>query len=1177
MRFRFTLSRPATSINSIPSWEDLGNGSASWVGGFTDQSVTLGSFQSSNWLADDITNPYVGTYEFTLTASGTISGGAGNTAQITFHFLDAEENIIESSDAINIPNAGLTDYAVSVESGAITPAFIMVQVNNLTSSSNEVTVAVTYDAPESSKVISEPDGWAGAKIKLERDPEFFSLIEYYEGAANGAFIFYGSNEAEGIDGGIDFIRSAEQDFGFDVNLTILIEYSDDDVTYSTLFSGQLDLSEKNEMTGNKMQVPVIRNDSWAKFINRYETPVNLSDTVDLDGNPVDPVTPISVYMTPQIIRRQFNGHLLDTRTFDEDDLTTDDYIQIDVDDYTLDEIDEKYTLPIITNPEIPAGVMSAEEPGVYSFDLRVEISIVYYDTTGTYPDCSIERTVTGSGSYLDLYIQINDNEPIAFTEETSPLIFDNVSTIYTYQGDLELNAKDQIKIYADVVGNISNLGDAGATLWIHSKNGVGQIMVPQSVADVPTETCTFLPATEPTNVTIAAPSLEENPTYFNILAKTTRQPFEAQGYLIHDLIDGVLARIGTDPLYSEFLGSTATNTRQYDSDGCGWMYAIIKGLQLRQYTLEEKPFFISMKDIWQGINPILNLGLGYEEVEGSQVIRIEQKSHFIGSTAPIIFSNVHDIESSYDRDFIFKTVKTGYREWQTEDGSGLDDPQTKHTYATRFEKTGKDLDLESGFIAGSLSIEVTARTTREKSNDYKHDNKNFIISLNTDDLSPDVYLPELDENFSSLTGLLDPETRYNSILTPLRNMLRWADYIVGCLQSYLTSKFKFVSGEGNYDMASTATLGSCERAVLDDNLSEDDDIALVEGANARFDYFFLPMLYNITIPMEKEDFDLIDRKKPIGISQTESGHINFHIKELEYELLKGEAVIKAWPRSYFPITVPEQIITTPDCGGADGGNIVFDADYQAVLDYGTAQGYSLPSEDQQIIENQKMLNMKAEGVWDDLDLFYHFETDGDEDFAKINWKNPGTNNLVKNGTVTFTELEGFTGDGSTGYLDTGWAPATNAVHFTQDEGGAFCYINNNPAAAVTMVFGARGNGSGAFNGQMLLVPKINSGGEQHYFAVNAASATPVDTGVSANGFYHIRRVLSNDMRLFKNGSQVGATQTSVSSSLSNRDVAILACNFATGVGNYSDHQIGCFGIGASLTGKESALNTIFNS
>lgn len=910
MKFRFTLSRPHTSIPTVPSWDDLGNGSAAWVG----NAVTLGSFAVSNWLGEPIQNPYKGTYEFLLTASGTIAGAGGNTAQITFHLLDKDQNIINSGDAIDIPNTGLSNYLVSIEATLAIPYYIMVQVNNLTSSSNTVTIGAIYQQPEYTKVISEPDGWAQAKIKWERDASIFTLIEYYLGGANNAFVFYGANG--NVDGGYHFIKQAENDFGYDAAVRFKVEWSDEyPDNFTTLFEGLLDLSQKTEMVDNKIQVPVIRDGPWSVMKNRWDTPVDMNATVNLDGNPVDPVNTIEVYLPSQIVRKSFEGELLHTRTFAENELTVGHFIQLDVDEYGLDEIDEKHTIPIITNPERPiAGIMTAEEAGEYTFDIRFEISVVYYEVTGTYPDCGLDRKVVGSKNYIDLFLQIDDQAPIQLTEDDSPLISPDISTIYTYQGTLALNEKSQIKIYAEITGDIGSLGDAGQTLFIHSKNNVGLIYVPTGVIDVPLEQCTFLPADSPSNVTIAAPSLEEIPTYINIMAKTVYPATSAEGYLIHDAIDGVLRRIGANPLYSEFLGHTTNTSRTYSEDGCGWMYAIIKGLQLRGYSLTEKPFFVSMKDLWEGINPILNLGLGYDIVNTDPVVRIEPKEYFFEDTGVATFSFVRDIEHNYDDAYIFKTVKTGYKQWQSEDISGLDDPQTKHTRASILRRSGTDLMLESDFIAASLAIENTRRRRKEKTADYKFDNNNFIIALNTSELSPNVYQPELDENFTSITNLNDPETRYNSMLTPMRNCLRWANYWSGCLQPYLNSKLRFVSGEGNYDMISNFLDDGCERGVLEGALAEKADIPLtfVEipsfDYKRRFDYLFLPEAFKIVIPIEKSDFEKLDRNKPINISQTDSNHVKFYIKDMEYDIMQGRATIIAWPKTPFKTQVIKQQI-----------------------------------------------------------------------------------------------------------------------------------------------------------------------------------------------------------------------------------------------------------------------------
>jgi hypothetical protein len=94
---------------------------------------------------------------------------------------------------------------------------------------------------------------------------------------------------------------------------------------------------------------------------------------------------------------------------------------------------------------------------------------------------------------------------------------------------------------------------------------------------------------------------------------------------------------------------------------------------------------------------------------------------------------------------------------------------------------------------------------------------------------------------------------------------------------------------------------------------------------------------------------------------------------------------------------------------------LFDADYQAVLNYGTTQGYTLPSAGQQTLQNQLVLDLKAGGIWSKLDTFAVFATDGDSDFALIDWKRLTDYTAVN--SPTFTADEGFTGNGTSSYVD----------------------------------------------------------------------------------------------------------------------------------------------------------------
>ena len=108
--------------------------------------------------------------------------------------------------------------------------------------------------------------------------------------------------------------------------------------------------------------------------------------------------------------------------------------------------------------------------------------------------------------------------------------------------------------------------------------------------------------------------------------------------------------------------------------------------------------------------------------------------------------------------------------------------------------------------------------------------------------------------------------------------------------------------------------------------------------------------------------------------------------------------------------------------GQSGANALselglFDEDYQAVLDYATAQGYSLPSEAQQIIQNQLLINLKAAGTWGSMDSFNVFATDGNSDFALIDWVRLDTMTALN--SPLFAINRGFASDGATSFIDSG--------------------------------------------------------------------------------------------------------------------------------------------------------------
>lgn len=744
------------------------------------------------------------------------------------------------------------------------------------------------------KVISEPQGFEKAELKLLRHEDFHSLIEYYE----GEFIFYGSDGI--IDGGIDYIREVETIYGHDTDLHITIEVAPDGYTFETLFLGLLKLSELEELPDNKMQIPVIRDDFWSKFINRQETQVNIQSETNLDNTSADQFDSINVRLSSQTILKKYYGQ------WDEGENSTiitnpsgDTYIQFTPLDITLNEIEDTFNLFFAYNYEVPVWWLEATEAGEYQFDFRICISA---NLGGTQPPEEHFQYLFGDA--WSLYFKVNDDPASTFSKldvETPP---GNPSgfgyTVFTFSTTITLAVGDVIRVF----GFENSALFTKLTIW-----GVGEARYSDGGVD---------------NMTIANITQFEVPSYFDVQAQTIFPASNSPSFFIHDAGGQIADRIiGQDQSFlSEVLGSTETVYRQYDSDGCLWNHIEAKGLQIRRYSLLEKPFFQSFKQWWEGVNPIFNLGLGYEMFNNQQVIRVEEKRHFYNETVSINISNVRDIVRKYDENRLFKAIRIGYKKWQSEDISGIDDPQTKKTYATRLQKSGKDLTIESEFIAASLAIETTRRKTKKKSADYKFDNETFIIAIrpNQIDISPETspnvqdYEPELDENFTSVENLLNSDTRYNLDLTPGRNFERWIDWLSAGLQPYPADPFKFTSGEGNYDMASQIIPipDGCEE--YEEMLSEKQDLEI------STDPFHLALLYEIRIPLTWEEYVVIrdNPKNAIGISQTEENHIAFFIQELSYTPDQGEALIQAWPVELLSILTIETTATGQlcftDCG-----------------------------------------------------------------------------------------------------------------------------------------------------------------------------------------------------------------------------------------------------------------------
>lgn len=666
-------------------------------------------------------------------------------------------------------------------------------------------------------VVNQPLGWRDAKLSLTRDPLFHSLIEYFK----GTFIWYGIAR--------DVIVAVDAAQGPGATLRVLIEQRYN-VGFVSIFDGLLDISQLEDITKSgtfyKISVPIIRDDFWSKIINRKGAKADIAGAVDMDGNAIAPQSSLTLNLTPQAVRQNFiRVEAGASSQTDQQAVGVTSYLLIDNANFTLDEINKRYEYgsKVVQNNPVDAlqFLYVPEYAGSYTFNMLIAYSLVW---TGA-RNIDVKWFITTIIAGVRTNTQIGVTNSAAAATSINSFGFNPILA-----STITLNAGDQVYIY-------------------------GVVTLSAGVADL-----SFIPYD----------GLNDVKTQFTVQADTIYQPSTADVFRIFEAFLSILEKI---------TGQVGCLDNGSELLGCSGTYHLTPGTAVRGYSLVEKQFFASFDDLWQGADPLFNLGMGYFDAGGGvQKVEILKKEDFYDKTPAVNFDNVPNLIRTYNLDRIFRKISIGFKSWSAETGSGIDDPQTKHDYDTGFATVGKDISLISSFYAASLGIEGARRQRKEFNKDYRLDSEIMIIAYNHSDQG----YPELNENFTSISNLLNAPTRYNSRLTPAENMLRWINYFNGCMQTGGSGKYFFRAGQGNIAMTSQLDGGDCDPSV---SKAENGDL------DVTGDFMFLPNQYKCSMPMSKAIYDniLANRKKAIGISATDSGHIPMFIMDMDYSIMFGRA------------------------------------------------------------------------------------------------------------------------------------------------------------------------------------------------------------------------------------------------------------------------------------------------
>ena len=216
--------------------------------------------------------------------------------------------------------------------------------------------------------------------------------------------------------------------------------------------------------------------------------------------------------------------------------------------------------------------------------------------------------------------------------------------------------------------------------------------------------------------------------------------------------------------------------------------------------------------------------------------------------------------------------------------------------------------------------------------------------------------------------------------------------------------------------------------------------------------------------------------------------------------------------------------------------------------------------------NDYIYGLDTCGVLDSLDILY-IAAMNNSDNAGINIIDPdGSYNIDDGDTISFTPYEGWDGDGGNDFLNTGFNPSTDGVHYKLNDAGIFIYVREELADQYEEYeYGIREGStdpSAYLTGLWSVTKTI-------YWRTNKSSSNSFVRGTATRqGFFYQERTGVSNEQLFRNNASEQNLTGSASTSLPNADFYILAGNVEGSAANFSQNSFSVFGLGSSLSESE---------
>lgn len=224
-----------------------------------------------------------------------------------------------------------------------------------------------------------------------------------------------------------------------------------------------------------------------------------------------------------------------------------------------------------------------------------------------------------------------------------------------------------------------------------------------------------------------------------------------------------------------------------------------------------------------------------------------------------------------------------------------------------------------------------------------------------------------------------------------------------------------------------------------------------------------------------------------------------------------------------------------------------------------AMSRSMPATDARKAQiNVLVKGLQSAGIWDLLDVMWVLAAHSPQ-ASLLNWKSPGTFTPSVVNSPVWQANRGYTGNGTSSRLATGWIPSTNGVNFALNNASVWSWALTDIAAAafdigITSDSNVNRAGINSRNATSQLSGFLNS-------SSNVSPVVPSSIGLSG-----LTRASASTITVWKNGVTVVANSIA-STGLPTIESWICAQNS----GSFSARQIAFGAYGASLAGRELAF------